>query len=145
MKQGSPKAQHPIIQAQANHNRLSMVHAPPRLTNATPILSDGYASIEMDTQSLERLRRFHLRTVPTMGGPEAAEFYQNHALKMACSVSAHTTHYHVDANTCSQLGSVRDAPCTGPNIPARSTLLRPAQQATDCCGILPPLARRRTV
>ncbi|OBT55184.1 hypothetical protein VE04_05854 [Pseudogymnoascus sp. 24MN13] len=85
MKQGSPKAQHPIIQAQANQNCLSMVHAPRRLTNATPILSDGYAGIEMDTQSLERLRRFHLRTVPTMGGPEAAEFYQSHALKMACS------------------------------------------------------------
>ncbi|KFZ20119.1 hypothetical protein V502_03349 [Pseudogymnoascus sp. VKM F-4520 (FW-2644)] len=75
MKQDSPKAQHPTIQNQS----------PPRHTNALPIISDDYAGIEMDTLCLERLRRFHLRTVPTMAGPEGAAFFQSHAIKMACS------------------------------------------------------------
>ncbi|KFY25979.1 hypothetical protein V493_04332 [Pseudogymnoascus sp. VKM F-4281 (FW-2241)] len=82
IKQDSPKAQRPITQAQANQTRLS---AFPRLANALPVVSDDYAGIEMDTQSLERLRRFHLRIVPTMGCPKVAKYFFSHAIRIACS------------------------------------------------------------
>ncbi|KFY25773.1 hypothetical protein V491_01591, partial [Pseudogymnoascus sp. VKM F-3775] len=85
MKRDSPKAQRPIIQAQANQTFFSVAQTPPRLINSPPIISDGYAGIELDTQSLERLRRFHLRTIPTMAGPEGAAFFHRQAIKMACS------------------------------------------------------------
>ncbi|OBT61906.1 hypothetical protein VE03_08223 [Pseudogymnoascus sp. 23342-1-I1] len=39
----------------------------------------------MDAQCLERLRRFHLRTVPTLAGPQSAVYFQSHAINMACS------------------------------------------------------------
>lgn len=59
MKQNFPKAAPcPIIQGQANESALSMTQLR-RLANASPIVSDGYAVIEMDTQFLERLRCFY--------------------------------------------------------------------------------------
>ncbi|KFY62969.1 hypothetical protein V497_02128 [Pseudogymnoascus sp. VKM F-4516 (FW-969)] len=84
IRQDSPEAQYSITQAQPKENCHSVIQVP-RLASALPIISDGYAGIELDTQCLERLRRFHLRTIPTMAGPEAAAFFQSHAVKMACS------------------------------------------------------------
>ncbi|KFY40202.1 hypothetical protein V494_03607 [Pseudogymnoascus sp. VKM F-4513 (FW-928)] len=85
LRPSSQIAQNTVIPAQANQTGISIVPPRPRLTNVPSIISDDYASIDMDTQSLERLRRFYLRTVPTMAGPEAATFFQKSAIQMACS------------------------------------------------------------
>ncbi|KFY37988.1 hypothetical protein V495_06813 [Pseudogymnoascus sp. VKM F-4514 (FW-929)] len=124
IRQDSPEAQYSITQAQPKENCHSVIQVP-RLASALPIISDGYAGIELDTQCLERLRRFHLRTIPTMAGPEAAAFFQSHAVKMACSVSAPTNYHYVGINKFPRLGSVRDAPRAGLNIVARPTFVRP--------------------
>jgi hypothetical protein len=51
-----------------------------------PIVSDGESSMQLDSQSLERLARFHKRTVLSIGSKRTAHLFQNLTIPLACSV-----------------------------------------------------------
>jgi hypothetical protein len=52
-----------------------------------PIISDNLSSYHMDRQSLERLDRFHRRTVLSLGTARTAPLFQAEVFKLAYSVN----------------------------------------------------------
>ena len=58
------------------------------------IIPDDKSAFQLDGQSLDRLSRFHMRTVLTMGNKSAAALFQNVITRLAYSVSDAHAHAH---------------------------------------------------
>jgi len=64
----------------------SMVEVP---ASPYPMISDRDSTFQIDGTSLDRLSRFQMRTVLTLGNPIMAQTFQKETTRLACTVSAH--------------------------------------------------------
>jgi hypothetical protein len=91
--------------------------------NLVPVLyaiSDDGSLAPVDRPSLERLSRFHQRTVFSIGNEDTAPLFQKACLELACTVFSHFVSTSKEGNRLMQCNAVSlpDARCANPDFGA---------------------------
>jgi len=83
-----------------NQSLHGMIQSPTCLVPA--IISDSDSTFQLDGPSLDRLSRFQMRTVLSLGTAKGSRVYQNETIKFAFSVRAHIKRYdtQTDISLC---------------------------------------------
>jgi hypothetical protein len=87
-----------------NQALLGMTKVPAPLHPA--LILDNNSTFQVDGQCLDRLGRFHMRTVLSIGTSRAARLFQSVAIKLACSVRTHIEQSDIHANIAFLLLSI---------------------------------------